>query len=152
MTIRTKTWLTKNGKRRSVRLFGVWCGIRQRCLGKGKDNHNYKDRGISICNEWMNFDGFREWAINNGYRLGLTIERVNNDGNYEPSNCKFIPRTEQAKNTRRLVHHTYRGQTRSIAQWARYLGVTPSTMQYRLSHWIPDKTFTRHKFIDESPE
>ena len=63
---------------------------------------NYGGRGIIICDEWLNdFKAFYEWAINNGYKEGLTIDRINNDGIYEPSNCRWITRAEQNRNQRK---------------------------------------------------
>ena len=76
--------------------------MRQRCLNKkSKDYKNYGGREIKICTEWLdNFETFRIWALNNGYKEGLQIGRINNDGNYEPNNCKFMTSKESGRNTR----------------------------------------------------
>lgn len=85
-------------------LYKVWTAIKQRCGNKKCDSYKYYgERGIIICDEWLAFEVFMEWAIISGYKKGLTIERVDNDGNYEPSNCTWIPQSEQSKNRRNCL-------------------------------------------------
>lgn len=85
------------------KLYKVWQGMKTRCYnGKFIYYKNYGGRGISICDEWKcNFLTFYKWAINNGYQEGLTIDRTNNDGNYEPNNCRWVTRAEQNRNQRK---------------------------------------------------
>lgn len=85
------------------KLYKVWGGMKTRCYNpKFMYYSNYGGRGITICDEWLNnFKTFYEWAINNGYKEGLTIDRINNDGIYEPSNCRWITRAEQNRNQRK---------------------------------------------------
>lgn len=82
------------------RIYRIWRHIKERCLDPNNNRYyRYGARGITICNEWeKSFENFYEWAINNGYQENLTIERINNDGNYCPDNCTWIPLSEQAKN------------------------------------------------------
>src|ERR1044072_5283077 len=80
-------------------LYNVWCLIKQRCLNPRNPRYaRYGGRGITICEEWMVFQSFHQWAITHGWRPGLTIERQNNDGNYCPANCCFILRGQQQWN------------------------------------------------------
>lgn len=85
------------------KLYKVWQGMKTRCYNKKFMYYkNYGGRGIKMCNEWLNnFETFYIWAIKNGYKEGLTIDRINNDGNYEPINCRWTTRAEQNRNTRR---------------------------------------------------
>lgn len=81
------------------RLYQIWRGMKRRCFDiKDKRYNRYGGRGITICNEWLNYDTFAEWALSNGYSSDLTIDRINNDGNYEPNNCKWSTAKEQALN------------------------------------------------------
>ena len=84
-----------------TRLHNIWNKIKERCFNPNhKYYKNYGGRGITTCNEWLEFIPFRDWALNNGYQEGLTINRIKNNGNYEPSNCDWITRTENCRNRR----------------------------------------------------
>lgn len=89
----------------NTKLFKIWIGIKKRCFNKKcKDYKNYGGRGITICDEWKNdFMSFYNWAMDNGYQDNLTIDRINNDGNYEPNNCKWSTRLEQNNNKRNII-------------------------------------------------
>jgi len=90
--------LTKHGEYKT-KLYAVWADMKQRILNpKRKAYKDYGGRGITICNEWLEFIPFRDWALNNGYAEGLQINRIENDGNYEPSNCDWATRTENMRN------------------------------------------------------
>ena len=95
----------------------------------------YGGRGISVCNEWIGVDGrrrFYDWALAAGYDKGLQIDRINNNGNYEPGNCRFVEPVIQANNTRRNRVISWQGRSMTAAEWARQLGLTYPSMQHRL--------------------
>ena len=116
-----------------TRLYQIWENMKKRC--KNKNNHHYKNyggRGITVCQEWDNsFCAFRLWALSSGYNDDLTIDRINVNGNYEPSNCRWITSMEQCKNLRKNVRLTYNGKTQIISDWARELNIESSTIGYR---------------------
>lgn len=80
-------------------LYRVWNAMKQRCLQPTTDcYHRYGGRGITVCAAWMTYLPFRDWALANGYKAGLLLDRENNDGNYEPSNCRWATSTESGEN------------------------------------------------------
>lgn len=84
-----------------TRLYVIWGGMVRRCKNCNcKEYKNYGERGIEICNEWMDFLSFKEWSIKNGYMDLLEIDRIDNDGNYEPSNCRWVTKRINSINTR----------------------------------------------------
>ena len=109
----------KKSKISNKRLYRIWGTMRHRCQNpKRKDYKYYGARGIKVCEEWGDFSTFYEWAINNGYNDTLTLDRVDANGNYEPSNCKWATMKEQGNNKTNNHLITYNGETKTIAQWA----------------------------------
>lgn len=96
----------------NTKLYSVWSSIKYRCLNnKSKAFPNYGGRGISICKEWLhNMPAFYKWAISNGYKEGLHIDRKDNDGNYDPSNCRWVTLAENNRNKRNTVFVNYKGE------------------------------------------
>lgn len=116
-----------------TRIHRIWCRMKQRCYDKNlKAYKNYGGRGISVCEEWQRFSPFYEWAMANGYNDSLTLDRIDVNGNYEPSNCRFATRKEQANNKRTTVHLTFCGKTHSIKEWSEITGIPRTTIQNRV--------------------
>lgn len=98
-TIEFRVSHRKCHKMSTSRLYRIWAAVKQRATNHNIPNHRrYVDRGITICNEWLKFEPFMEWALVNGYSEKLTIDRINNDGNYEPSNCRWVTKHENDLN------------------------------------------------------
>ena len=124
-------------------LHSVWNGMKQRCLNPHNPAYvNYGGRGISVCDEWMEFVPFYEWAVRDGYKRDLTLERKGNNKGYSPDNCTWATRQEQGNNTRQNVKVEYRAVTKTLTQWAHIVGMTPATLFYRVHRgWPTDKAF-----------
>lgn len=124
------------------RLYNIWCGMRQRC---GNPNHPaYKDyggRGITVTPEWDSYKAFRNWALSSGYADDLSIDRINNDLGYYPGNCRWANSEEQSNNQRSNINLTFNGETRSLSQWAKRLGIPAQTLYYRITKygWTVDR-------------
>lgn len=103
------------------KLYHTWARMRSRCnLKKNKDYNRYGGRGIKVCEEWNNgVLQFYNWAMESGYREGLTIERINNDGDYSPENCRWATRYEQAQNLSTTRFITCWGEIKSISDWSK---------------------------------
>lgn len=101
-----------------TKLYSVWCGMKARCQNPNSTSYkNYGGRGIKVCKEWQTFEPFYEWSIKNGYKEGLSIEREDVNGNYEPSNCHWATQKEQANNTRLNHFIKYKEKRQTIKQW-----------------------------------
>lgn len=121
---------TIGGKR--SRLHSIWHGMLSRCYNPNHVRYSsYGERGIHVYDMWHSYPNFKEWALQSGYADGLSIERLDVNGNYSPDNCTWIPLQDQALNKRNSVK--YLGYCES--QWANKLGVTRSALEmYRLRH------------------
>lgn len=108
-----------------TRLYHIWQGIKSRCYKKSNARYgDYGGRGISVCDEWKtDFISFYDWAINNGYNDNLTIDRIDNDGNYEPSNCRWTTNKVQGNNRRNNINITIGNSTRSLTEWCEIFDV-----------------------------
>lgn len=117
----------------ATKLYKVYNGMKNRCCNKNASNYEYYGgRGIKVCNEWVdNFKNFYDWAINNDYHEGLSIDRIDTNGDYEPNNCKWKTSKQQCNNKRNNVHLTYNGKTQTLSQWAEELGTNYNTMASR---------------------
>ena len=116
-------------------LYNKWGSMKTRCYyPQSKDYKNYGGRGIKICDEWLNYDNFRNWSISTGYQEGLTIDRIDNDRNYEPSNCKWITMKEQQRNKRNNRIITYNGKSLTLVEWGEIYNINPDRIGARLKN------------------
>lgn len=122
-----------------TRLFRIWCNMRQRCRDKNKPDYKYYGgKGVTVCKEWEeSFLAFKEWAYANGYNDNLTIDRIDTNGDYEPSNCKWSTRKEQTRNRTITLRVTYNGFTKTAAEWAEEIGISEQLISERLRKGFP---------------
>lgn len=140
-------------KLRNTRLYNIWANMKQRCNNPNQKAYKYYGaRGIKVCDEWLNsFENFYHWAIKNGYEKHLqkfgnkntTIDRIDVNGNYEPSNCKWSTQKEQSLNKTNNHLIKYNNEEHTISEWAIIKNLTKSTIYHRLQRgWSVEKTLT----------
>lgn len=130
----TKKW-RKSFKEKNP-LYCVWKNILMRTGVAPCANvdvvKNYKLRGITICDEWLDYKTFEAWALSNGWKIGLEIDRINNDGNYEPNNCRFVTHSQNNRNTRATIWLHFEGKRcRFVDLWEKYGKVSYSCARTR---------------------
>ena len=109
---------------RGTRLYRIWANMKDRCLNRNHPRYyQYGGRGITICDIWLQFRSFYEWAIANGYQDDLSIDRIDNDGNYCPENCRWVSMKIQNNNKSRNACVTVYGANHTIAEWADLTGI-----------------------------
>lgn len=135
-----------------TKLYGVWAAMRNRCNNpKNKSYSDYGGRGIRVCEEWESSDEFFKWALENGYHEGLEIDRINTDGDYCPSNCRWIPRVANARNKRNNVLIKHGNDEKTISEWAEYYGVNYKNLCRNLKKgYSLDEAIQREKSGDRS--
>lgn len=119
----------------AYRLIKVWKSMKYRCYNpKSIGYHRYGGRGIKVCDEWFeNSKNFLKWAIDNGYKFGLEIDRINNNGNYEPSNCRWATSSQNSNNRSTNVMISFNGYNLNIKQWSEKTGFNCSLIRERLA-------------------
>ncbi len=140
----------KNGLS-GTKLRYIYANMKERCYNpKNKSYKHYGKRGIIICNEWLSdFENFYNWAIANGYKDNLTIERIDVNGNYEPKNCKWADYYEQMNNRTNTIKLTYNGTTKALTQWAREYNIEISTLRSRISRgWSVERALNEKTHLN----
>lgn len=122
-------------------LYRVFHSMKDRCFRQtDPEFHNYGNRGITICSEWINDPKeFIRWASDNGYKKGLSIDRIDTNGPYSPDNCRFVSMKQQGRNKRNNRLLTLNGQTHCVAEWAEILQVPLSRLKRRVASGWSDK-------------
>ena len=117
-------------------LYGVWCSMKGRCENPNRQKYkDYGGRGIKVCEEWHDCGVFAEWAFANGYKQGLQIDRIDNNGDYRPENCRFVTPKQNSRNRRNTKLLTVNGKTKCIAEWSEIVGVSPYTIYW----WVRER-------------
>lgn len=122
--------------RDNPKLYGLWSTIKQRCENKNRQKfHIYGERGISLCEEWQDPNAFISWALQSGYCEGLQIDRIDNNGNYSPENCRWVTAKENCRNRRSNVLLTIDGKTKTVIEWCEEKKANPFTVY----SWVKTK-------------
>ena len=122
------------------RLYRIWKDMRRRTTNPHRHNYmRYGGRGIRVCQEWTDsYESFKSWALSHGYDDGLSIERIDNDGDYCPENCRWATKKEQSNNRSTSVHYTHKGKTAPVTEWAEITGVPYTTILNRMKRGVDD--------------
>lgn len=161
---REKKFNLKHGKAKT-RLYHIWNGMKQRCFNsKAIKYHNYGGRGITVCKTWQkDFMSFYEWAICNGYdesksREQQVLDRIDNNGNYEPNNCRWITQSENCRNRNNNVLLNKNGISKTIAEWCEELNLNQRTVANRAKKYedineiLSNENLERKKHLSNTGE
>lgn len=112
--------------------YNSYRSMMDRCYRKNAKNYsNYGGRGIEVCEEWHDVENFEKWVLESNYQEGLTLDRIDVNGNYEPINCKWSTIKEQVNNKRNTKFIEYNGETHTLTEWAEITGINRSTLNNR---------------------
>ncbi|AEQ34392.1 HNH endonuclease [Bacillus phage Bastille] len=135
----------------NTRIHTIWKNMKQRCYNPKRNKyHLYGGKGIRVCEDWHDFIPFYEWSMGNGYKEGLTIDRIDSDKDYEPSNCRWVTDTENGRRAVENQHGTsiknkyktvrsadvyeYKGVKKTVKEWSKESGIPIETFKTRLKH------------------
>ena len=141
-TVRNNGWFKPIHGMSRTRLHRIWHAMKSRCFSSKHPHYKlYGGRGISVCDAWLNFATFAEWALQNGYRDDLTIERKDGNLGYAPDNCTWATYAEQAHNRRDNRKFLFAGESLTLREWARRLNTSHGTLMFRLKRgWTVEQT------------
>ena len=144
-SLRKRTAARTTHHKTKTRLYGIWSNMKARCTYPGDHAFpRYGGRGITVCEEWLSFELFYEWAVLNGYSDELTLDRKNNNLGYSPENCRWATAKQQANNTRKNRIIECEGVSHTLAEWAGITELKPMTIAYRLNAgWSIEAALTR---------
>lgn len=127
------------------RLYITWRNMLRRCYyPKDKSFCRYGAKGIKVCEEWHDYEKFKEWATQNGYSDDLTIDRIDNNKGYYPHNCRFASAKSQANNRGTTLKIEYNGLVKSASEWGEIVGISAKTIRKRLSNgWSASDALTK---------
>lgn len=139
-------WRNRQNGHSRERLYVIWRGMMSRCNDPRHDHYmNYGGRGISVCEEWRSFLPFREWAIANGYTDEMSIDRIDNDGDYQPGNCRWVTQKAQCNNRSNNRRISYRGSTYTVTEFAEILNAPVYSIRNHLrAGWSVERMAEYH--------
>lgn len=140
-----KKTITKHGYT-GTRVYSIWQNMKARCYQTSHKGYNlYGGRGITVCDEWKNdAKAFCDWAMNNGYSDELELDRIDNNGNYTPSNCRWVTHAENNRNKSTNHFITFKSETHTICEWEKITGIANQEIYRRLKlGWPIEKALTQ---------
>lgn len=125
--------------------YGSYHSMMDRCYREKAHNFKYYGgRGIKVCDEWHNVKAFGEWAESHGYKSGLSLDRIDPQKDYGPTNCRWVSAKQQANNRRNTLYLSAHGETHTITEWAEILGIKRSTLNNRICRgWSIEKALIK---------
>ena len=131
----------------NTRLHRIWHSMYCRCYYKSTNQYkNYGGKGIKVCEEWKHIEGFvnfYNWAMANGYRDDLTLDRIDNEKNYSPQNCRWVTYKQQCRNRTNNVYYTFKGETKTSKEWCEIYNISQTTLNDRLKrNWTLEQALT----------
>lgn len=131
--------------KKATKLYIVWGGMKNRCTCKSHvEFKNYGQRGISVCSEWASdYVTFRDWALKNGYKEGLQLDRIDNDKGYSPENCRFVTSLENAQNRSDTIRVTFRGEQKTITEIAEMTGLSRGLIYQRIRNNCSEENLSK---------
>lgn len=135
---------TKHGESKE-KIYRVWRSMKQRCYNENTNGYeHYGGKGIYVCEEWLDSKAFFDWAYENGYHEGLSIDRIDPNGPYCPENCRWATSVEQNNHTSRNHMLTFDGKTMSMADWSRETGISYNAIKSRINKhgWSVERALT----------
>lgn len=141
--------MKRNSNERKTPEYVAWWSMRGRCLNK-KDSEDYKrygERGITVCREWDSFENFLK-DMGRRPSEDYSLDRIDNNGNYEPSNCRWATKKQQSRNRRTNRLLTYKNQTKPLCEWSDIIGISQTMLYQRLRHgYTIAEAFERKKYL-----
>lgn len=130
---------------RKTRLYRIWANMKSRCYNPNTSHYDrYGGRGIKVYEDWIHdFKTFYDWSMQNGYADNLSIDRINNDGNYEPDNCRWVSSKEQSNNVCSNKNITIDGVTKTLMEWCDHYKINYKTVRDRIKrNWSIEKALS----------
>lgn len=141
---------TRTHGQTGTKLYWVWNSMLERCENPNNSAYkNYGGRGITVCEDWHDFEKFQDWAKSAGYAEGLMIDRVDNDKGYSPENCAWKTRQAQNENRRSVHQLTINGETHTVTEWARLTGIDRHTIVKRIADGCSPELILKKGYVHD---
>ena len=136
----------------NLQWYSSYKSMMERCYREKANNYQYYGgRGITVCSEWHDIQNFQIWAEKSGYEKGMSLDRIDTDGDYCPENCRWATKKQQANNRRNTIYLERDGIKHTITEWAEILGIKRSTLNNRICRgWNAEKALARRNYYGKT--